>query len=110
MPNPKYVYLNDRVVPWDEGRVHVASVGFKFGTGVFEGLRGYWNAEREQMFVLQLDEHMRRLEYSQQFMRFDEILPGPDVGEKIIELLRANEFRENVHIMSTVYVLSLIHI
>lgn len=104
MANPKFVYLDDRVVPWDDGRVHVASVGFKFGTGVFEGLRGYWNAEREQMFVLQLDEHMRRLEYSQRFMRFDEILPGPDVGKKILELLRANAFRENVHIMSTVYV------
>ena len=49
-----------RVVPWDEGKVHVASVGFKFGTGVFEGLRGYWNAEKEQMFVLQLAEHMHR--------------------------------------------------
>jgi len=104
MSHPKFVYLNDRVVPWDEGKVHVASVGFKFGTGVFEGLRSYWNAGKEQMFVLQLAEHMHRLEYSQKFMRFDEILPGPVVGEKILELLRANEFRENVHIMSTVYV------
>jgi branched-chain amino acid aminotransferase len=104
MAHPKFVYLDDRVVPWDEGRVHVASVGFKFGTGVFEGLRGYWNAKKEQMFVLQLAEHMQRLEYSQKFMRFDEILPGPAVGEKVLELLRANAFKENVHIMSTVFV------
>ena len=104
MSHPAYVYLDDGVVPWDEGKVHVASVGFKFGTGVFEGLRAYWNAEKEQMFVLQLAEHMHRLEYSQKFMRFDEILPGPDVGQRILELLRANEFRENVHIMSTVFV------
>ena len=47
---------------------------------------------------------MHRLEYSQKFMRFDDILPGPDVGRRILELLRANEFRENVHIMSTVFV------
>ena len=77
MSHPAYVYLDDRVVPWDEGKVHIASVGFKFGTGVFEGLRAYWNAEKEQMFVLQLAEHMHRLEYSQKFMRFDEILPRP---------------------------------
>ena len=104
MPHPRFVYLNDRVVPWDDGKVHVASVGFKFGTGVFEGLRGYWNADREQMFVLQLAEHMQRIEFSQKFMRFDEILPGPAVGEKVLELLRANEFRENVHVMATVFV------
>ena len=107
MSHPKYVYLDDRVVPWEEGKVHVASVGFKFGIGVFEGLRGYWNAEKNQMFVLQLAEHMHRLEFSQKFMRFDEILPGSGVGEKILELLRANEFRQNVHIMSTVYVAGL---
>lgn len=104
MSHPKFVYLDDRVVPWDEGRVHVASVGFKFGTGIFEGLRAYWNAEKDQGFVLQLAEHMRRLEFSQKFMRFDQILPGAEVGEKILELLRANAFRENVHIVSTVFV------
>ena len=104
MSHPKYVYLNDRVVPWDEGKVHVASVGFKFGTGVFEGLRGYWNPGKEQMFVLHLDEHMHRLEFSQKFMRFDTILSGAGIGEKILELLRANEYRENVHIVSTVFV------
>ena len=104
MAHPKFVYLNDRVVPWDEGTVHVASVGFKFGTGVFEGLRGYWNPHKEQMFVLHLAEHMHRLEFSQKFMRFDTILSGAGIGEKILELLRANEYRENVHIVSTVFV------
>ena len=104
MPHPRFVYLNDRVVPWDEGKVHVGCVGFRFGAGVFEGLRGYWNAHKEQLFVLQLAEHMARLEFSQKFMRFDEILPGPHVAQKVLELLRANEFRENVHIMSSVFV------
>ena len=37
-------------------------------------------------------------------MRFDTILPGAGIGEKILELLRANEYRENVHIVSTVFV------
>ena len=54
--------------------------------------------------MLQLAEHMQRLEFSQKFMRFDTILAGPAVGEKVLELLRANEFKENVHIMSTVFV------
>ena len=104
MSHPKFVYLNDRVVPWEEGKVHVACVGFKFGTGVFEGLRSYWNERKGQMYVHQLAEHMQRLEYSQRFMRFDTQLPGAAVAEKVLELLRANEFRENVHIMATVFV------
>lgn len=104
MANAKYVFLNDRIVPWDEGKVHVSTVAFKFGTAVFEGLRGYWNAEQNQMYVLHLDAHMKRLEFSQRFMRFDEPLDTGYVGEKILELLRANEFREGVHIISTAFV------
>ena len=104
MSHPKYVFLNDRVVPWDEGKVHISSVGFRFGTGAFEGLRAYWNATHEQMYVLQLHEHLHRLEYSQRFMRFDTILPGPSVADAVLALLRANESRENVHIMATAFV------
>ena len=104
MSHPRYVFLNDRVVPWDDGKVHISSVGFRFGTGVFEGLRAYWNERQEQVFVLHLREHLHRLEYSQRFMRFDTVLPAPAVADAVLALLRANETRENVHIMTTAFV------
>ena len=104
MAKAKYVFLNDEIVPWDEAKVHVATVAFKFGTGVFEGLRGYWNEEENQMYVLLLDAHMRRLAYSQRFMRFEGPMDTAYVAEKILELLRANEFSEGVHILATVFV------
>lgn len=97
-------YIEGRIVPWDEARVHVASVGFKFGTGVFEGIRGYWNEREQRMYVFQLEEHVRRLEFSQRAMRFSHILAGSEVGQRILELLRANAFHEGVHVMATVYV------
>ena len=43
MTTPKFASLNGEIVEWDKAQVHVASAGFKFGTAVFEGLRGYWN-------------------------------------------------------------------
>ncbi len=105
MTMPKYALLDGQLVAWDDARVHIASVGFKFGTGVFEGLRSYWNATDEEMYLFRMAEHMERLEYSQRFMRFDEIVTGATVTEKTVELIRANGFRgENLHIMTTVYV------
>ncbi len=104
MTKMKYVFLNGEIVPWDEAKVHVATVAFKFGTAVFEGLRAYWNDSEEQLYLLLLDAHMRRLDYSQRFMRFDDPMDSAYVGEKILELLRANEYREGVHILATVFV------
>jgi len=101
---PKYIFLNDEIVPWEEAKVHVSTVAFKFGTAVFEGLRGYWNEQQKQMYLFQMDEHMHRLEYSQKFMRFERIFDAAYVTEKAIERLRANEFRTTVHSMTTVFV------
>ncbi|MCP5149655.1 MAG: branched-chain amino acid transaminase [Ectothiorhodospiraceae bacterium] len=104
MARAKYVFLNGELVPFDEAKVHVSSAAFKFGTAVFEGLRGYWNEKEEQMYLFRLDDHLARLEFSQRFMRFEEILDPAWIGEKTIELIRANELRETIHIMPTVFV------
>ena len=105
MSTPKYVFMDDKIVPWDEGRVHVDSAAFKFGSAVFEGLRGYWNETEQEMYLFRMAEHMNRLVYSQRFMRYDEIFAPDAVAEKTLELVRANGFRgENVHIMATAYI------
>ena len=104
MSNPKFIFLNGEIVPWEDAKVHVSSVAFKFGTAVFEGIRGYWNDEREQMYLFRLREHLNRLNFSQRFMRFDEIIDAEYLAGKTVELIRANEFRETVHIMVTVFV------
>ncbi|GIR54738.1 MAG: hypothetical protein CM15mP62_22090 [Rhodospirillaceae bacterium] len=67
MTTPKFASLNGEIVEWDKAQVHVASAGFKFGTAVFEGLRGYWNQSNEEMYLFRMEEHMRRLEFSSAF-------------------------------------------
>ncbi len=105
MSTPQFVFMDDRIVPWDEGRVHVDSAAFKFGSAVFEGLRGYWNEADQEMYLFRMAEHMNRLVFSQRFMRYDEVIAPEAVAEKTLELIRANGFRgENVHIMTTAYI------
>lgn len=104
MVEPKFVFLDGEILPWEQGKIHVSSAAVRFGTAVFEGIRGYWNAEQEEMYLFRMDDHMRRLTYSQTFMRFDEVMDTKYVTDHTVELLRANQFRETVHIMTTVYV------
>ena len=104
MSRPKFIYLNDEMVLWEDAKVHVSTGAFKFGAAVFEGIRGYWNAEQEQMYLFRLDDHMRRLTHSQVFMRFDEVKDTAEIGDKTLQLIRANELRENIHIVTTTFV------
>jgi len=104
MADPRYVFLDDKIVPWDQGTVHVSSGAFKYGASVFEGLRGYWNEKEQEIYLFRMAEHMDRFTFSQRFMRFDEIYSPEYVTEKTLELIRANGFRgENLHIMTTAY-------
>jgi branched-chain amino acid aminotransferase len=99
----KYVYFNGNVVPWQEARVHIFSPVAKYGIGVFEGIRGYWNAEAEEMYLFRLQEHMRRLDYAQAVMRFETPVPGESLIEPLIDLVRANQFRETIHARVQIY-------
>lgn len=104
MANAKYVYFNGKIVPWDEARVHVYAPVVKYGAGVFEGIRGYWNEQKQDMFIFKMKEHMDRLRYSQTVMRFANVMDPDEITEKTIELIRANEFRETVHIRPAVFI------
>jgi len=61
MAEPKYLCLDGEIVPWRDGTVHVSTAAFKFGAAVFEGLRGYWNVQHEQLYLFQLAAHLQRL-------------------------------------------------
>ena len=100
----KYAFMNGEIVPWDDAKVHVFAPIAKYATGVFEGIRGYWNAKHEEMYLFKLKEHMQRLHYSQSVMRFDEIVDGDYLIDKTIDLVRANAFRETVHIRAMTFV------
>ncbi len=55
-----YAYFDGRIVPMSEAKVSVATHALNYGTACFEGIRGYWNAKHEQLYLLKLREHYER--------------------------------------------------
>ena len=104
MAQPRFLSFNGAIVPYADAKVHVLAPGLKYGAGVFEGIRGYWNEDRGEMYVFRLQEHLDRLQYSMRLMRFDHRLTSAQVEEAITEVVRANELREDVHIRPMVWV------
>ena len=56
------VYFNRQFVPLSEAKVSVMTHALNYGTGVFEGIRGYWDAEQSELFLLRPLEHYQALE------------------------------------------------
>jgi branched-chain amino acid aminotransferase len=102
--NPKNTWMNGRIVPWDDSRIHVNTDAVLRGASVFEGLRAYRAADGDDLLLFRVADHMHRLfGTSMRFLRMrtpygpDELLQG------VIDLLHANEIRDDAHVRVVVY-------
>ena len=96
--NPTYLWWNGEQVKWDDATVHVTALGWSTVGAVFEGIRAYWNADEEELYVFRLEEHMKRFDQSMKMVRLDSEWKAPQLVDAILELLRANETREDTYI------------
>lgn len=61
LQSPPYVYMNGRLTPWDEAKIHVGAEALIRGASVFEGVKGYWRHDGSTLNLLALREHYDRL-------------------------------------------------
>src|SRR5687767_8713014 len=61
---PLLCYLDGRVIPLHDARIGILTHAMSYGTGCFEGIRGYYNAEHDQVYIFRLQEHYERLRNS----------------------------------------------
>ena len=100
---PKYAFFKGRIVPIEEAKISIMTHGFNYGTGCFEGIRAYWNSEREQLYVFRLQEHYERMLRSARILRIDLPCSADELSEYTLELLRSENYREDVYIRPLAY-------
>lgn len=98
----KYIWFNGRIVECEEARVHVLTHALHYGTGVFEGIRGYWDGSN--LHVFRLRDHMVRLVNSAKLVGFNIGYTVEQLVDATIEVIRANGFREDVYIRPIAFV------
>jgi branched-chain amino acid aminotransferase len=74
-----------------------------YGTGVFGGVRGYWNDEQEQLYVFRPLDHFKRLLDSAKLMAADIGYTKEQLSQAALELLRAEGYREDCYLRPLIY-------
>ena len=101
--HPPYVWLNGRLVPWAEATVHVTDLEWVGVGSVFEGIKGYWNAEQETLHIFRLAEHLERFDGSMKVMRLSSEWNAQAIFDATVELCRACDRREDTYIRPFAY-------
>src|SRR5207302_6895223 len=93
-----WVYLDGEFKRYGDARLGLMTHALHYGTGVFEGIRGYWSPEHEQLFLLKLREHYRRMQNSVKILKLKIPMSLDELCETSIDLIRRNNFRQDVYI------------
>jgi branched-chain amino acid aminotransferase len=89
----KAIWLDGKLVPWDEAQVHVLTHTLHYGLGVFEGIRCYRTADGRSA-VFRLAEHVRRLFESAHINLMKIPFEQEQIAAAILDTLRANGMTE----------------
>lgn len=102
-PDTAWAFLDGEYVPLRDAKVSVMTHAFNYGTGVFEGIRAYWNPAHEQLYALHLREHFERLHRSCRVMRLDLAYGVDELVEIACEVLRRSGMREDAYLRPLAY-------
>lgn len=83
------IWMDGKLVPWNDAKVHVLAHTLHYGTGVFEGIRCYKTATGSAVF--RLKEHVDRLFGSMHILQMDCPFTREQISEGILETIRANK-------------------
>jgi len=100
------VFMNGSFVPDAEARISIRTNALHYGTGLFEGIRGYWNAERGELYVFRLREHCERFVRNARVLRLSLPYPPATLADLTVELCRRNRHREDIYIRPIAFIAS----
>jgi branched-chain amino acid aminotransferase len=101
--NSKVVFMNGEFIPAAEAKVSVMTHGLSYGTGCFEGIRGYWNQDAQQVYLFRAREHYERLHRSCRILSMQLPYSVDELLEISRELVQRNDQHEDVYLRPFIF-------
>jgi branched-chain amino acid aminotransferase len=86
------IWMDGKIVDWNDAHVHLISNTLQYGFGVFEGIRCYKTQAGPAVF--RLKEHLVRLHNSAKILGFEVPYSVEDLIEATRTIIRANNFEQ----------------
>jgi branched-chain amino acid aminotransferase len=95
---PPYAFFHEQFMPLEKAKVGILTHALHYGTACFEGIRGNWNPEEEQIFIFRAKEHYERLHQSCRILRVTLPYSVDKLCDLTVKLVEKSGYREDVYI------------
>ncbi len=98
-----YAYFQKQFVPFSEAKLGVMTNFLHYGTGVFEGIRGNWNSQKQQLYIFRPKEHYERMQDGCHVLNIDLHHTVDELCQITVELVKKCDFKEDIYIRPLAY-------
>lgn len=98
-----YVFYQGKIVEESEVNISIRCKAFNYGLGCFEGIRAYWDEEKQQLYGFRMKEHYQRLLNSAKTFNMKVDYTVEQLCQWTVELLQKNNMRTTTYIRPVVY-------
>ena len=98
-----HAYFQRKLVPLAEAKIGVMTHAFNYGTAVFEGIRGNWNADDEQIYVFRLQDHYRRMRKNCRILKLDFPYTDQELADITVGLVAMCGYNEDIYLRPIAY-------
>jgi branched-chain amino acid aminotransferase len=88
MKPQKEIWMDGKLVPWDDAKIHVLTHGLHYGMAIFEGIRAFKTPSGTAIF--RLPEHIERLMNSAKIYRMNLGFSAKEIAQACVDLVRNN--------------------
>lgn len=100
----RIIWFKGELLHVNDAKINVLAPTSQFGLNVFEGIPCYWNDEKKQLYAFRLNDHYDRLLRSARLIQIDCPYTKEELQQALIDVVRANEYDENLSVRQTMFV------
>lgn len=98
------IWFKGEIINVNDAKINILAPTSQFGLNVFEGIPCYWNEEENQLYAFRLNDHYERLLRSAKLIQIDCPFSKEDFTKAFIDVIKANEYDENLSVRQTLFV------
>ena len=96
-------YFDGKFLPLREVKIPIMTHAFQYGTGVFEGIRSYWNEDEKQMYIFKMKEHYERLKNNCKILMLELNKSVDELSSITLEIMQKNKPTCDMYIRPNVF-------
>ena len=100
---PPYAFFRGQFMPLAEAKIGILTHALHYGTACFDGIRGNWNSEQEQLFLFRVRDHYERMHQGCRILKIKPPYSVDKMCQLTVEAVEKSGYLEDVYIRPLAY-------